>query len=212
MKYINKKDEVTMMRTIQTNIYSFYELSKEAQERAFNEWLSYAEYPYFDDFNETVKEFESLFNGYIRIKEVNYTYGRGYFRSNFDEDVENLSGVRLAKYLWNNYGDSLYKGKYYASNYNPNRELKTRRSKVIFQCECPLTGCYTDCLILDELIKFMHRPEPGITLIDLLERCLDTFASKASDNIESWYCMDVFNDECEVNDWEFLENGDRYYA
>lgn len=201
-----------MMRTIQTNIYSFYELSKEAQERAFNEWLSYAEYPYFDDFNETIKEFENLFNGKIQVSYLDYNVRNIFYNSYLDEDIECLKGIRLAKYLWNNFGDILYKGEYYASNYNSKRELKTRRSKVMFKYECPLTGCYTDHCLLDPMVEFMQKPNEDITLMELIERCFNSFIREMKDSVESWYCMDAFNDECEVNDWEFYENGDRYYA
>lgn len=192
-------------------VYSYNELSSEAKRRAYSEWLCYAEYPYMDDLYETLKEFENLFDGQISVQDADFSRGRAIFRSYFTHEVDMLSGVRLVKYLWNNYGDRLYKGKYYSSNNNPNRMFVSRRSKVLLECECPLTGCYTDYLILDKLIEFMHKPNANISLVHLIQICLNSFIREASKCIEDWYCEDIFHDECEVNDWEFFEDGERCY-
>lgn len=201
-----------MMRTVETKVYEFYELSEGAQHKAFEEWLNYAEYPYFDEFNETVEQFQEMLNGRVQVSWMDYYIRKISYNSYFDEEVENLSGVRLAKYLWNNYGDLIFRGQYYSSNNNPNRELKMRRSKVRFKYECPLTGCYTDHCLLDPMVEFMRKPRLDVTMIDLLEECFDTFIREMRTNIEEWFCIEVFNDECEANGWEFYENGDRYYS
>lgn len=193
-------------------IYSYNELGKDAQQKAYIDWLGYAEYPFYDDMYETLKEFENMFNGYIKVQDISFQRERVIFRWAFDEEVANLSGVRLLKYVWNNFGDKLYKGKYYSSNNNPKREFKSRKSKILMECECPLTGCYTDYLILDRFITFMHSaPTKYMTLVDLIQSCFDMFMSEAIDCINEWFCRDIFHDECEVNDFEFYEDGSRCY-
>lgn len=201
-----------MMRTIETTIYNFYELNAEAQERAYNEWLSYAEYPYFEDFNQTLDQFQDLFNYKIQVSWMQYDSRNIFYNSYLDDEIEELEGVRLAKYLWNNFGDKLFRARLYATNNNPKRELKFRKSNVMVKYECPLTGCYTDHCLLDPMVEFMLRPRVGVTMMDLLEECFGSFTRELKDSVDSWFCMDTFNDECEVNDWEFYANGDRFYS
>ena len=197
------------MRIVETKVFKFYELSKEAQEKAFEDWLGYAQYPYYDDYNESMKKFIEMLNGKIQVSSVTSYVS---YNSYFDEEVENLSGVRLAKYLWNNFGEEIFRPEHYYGNYNPGRKIKVLKSKIHYKYECPLTGCYTDHSLLDPMVEFMRKPIVGVTMLELLDDCFGTFVREIKNSVDDWFCMEVFNDECEVNDWEFYANGDRYYA
>jgi len=91
-----------------TNLYSFNELSKESQEKAINNYRNDGrDYLfYYDDIISSVKKVIELFglktgNQYDDIR-----------TSHIYDDILNLSGVRLYKYLVNQYYSDLFKPKY----------------------------------------------------------------------------------------------------
>ena len=92
------------MRTIQQiyRLYNIEELKDKAKEKAYGNWLCNA-LEYFSAFENrhTLNKFCELFNihciNYF-YDSCNYNYS---FRSDLDGNVENLSGIRLATYLYN---------------------------------------------------------------------------------------------------------------
>lgn len=103
------------MRTITTTVYQFSELSDKAKENAIEKYRnSDREYFWLEENRETMEKFAELFP----IKVTNWSYGgRGEgvsFTSSMDGAVEELTGQRLATYLWNNYKKDLFNGKFYS--------------------------------------------------------------------------------------------------
>lgn len=155
------------MKTIEIQLYSFDELTEDAKSNAIrhyqNNILSF-DFIY-SDAEKTVEAFNLLFgtsSGRDSWLDVD--------TNNFDDDVLNLKGFRLQKYLWNNYGYSLFIGKYYGnlvktfkdgsiipiSKEHPAglRHVK-RNSNVLKENSCVLTGmCYDNDLLLTYLRIF----------------------------------------------------------
>lgn len=105
LEIITRKGKI--MKTIQINHYEFTELSKEAQERAINEYYEYEDYPFLEQ--ELLEELNNLdtlklFRNVELIYSFNYSQGDGLsFKANVDKD-------KLLKQfcLKNNLSDILY--------------------------------------------------------------------------------------------------------
>jgi len=195
-------------------VYEFSELSEDAQQNVIQRWLSSAEYPWCDENEDALDWFTNVFD----VDVSNYQYG---FRApsidyslnwSWDdlENLQSLSGQRLATYLWNNYRDQLYSGKYYstAGHYDENNKYhyRCRRSRIILEIACP-TGYCVSQNIISPLHEFMRHPR-DITFEDLLYECLQEWVNVCSSDYESYYSKDNARESIEANGYEFHENGD----
>ena len=93
------------MRTVQRTytLFGIAELEDEARQRAYTDWLAKGnDYPYASENCDTLEAFCNLF----RIVCTNYRYDSCTYAYRFytkhEADTEELSGVRLLAYLYNN--------------------------------------------------------------------------------------------------------------
>jgi hypothetical protein len=211
------------MKTKTINLYSFSELSKEAQQTAYNEWLNDGVfYGWHSENAQTLKAFTDLFG---------ITLDRdGDFRTvhNDFEDLENLSGPRLLSYLWNNYGKEIFKPKQYwicqGTKNCVGIGAKKRESKIfVTPWNCPLTGFHMDNYILAPLIEYMtsknetwnngkvkiERVKFNIhtTFEDLLRDCISEFKQAVERDIEDRHSFESFKEDSETNEWTYTEYG-----
>lgn len=100
------------MRTIRTKIYKFDELSDDAKQKATkhyrNDFLTFDHI--YSDAESTVKAFCEAFN----VKTGNHSW-LDCITSNVDDDILNLTGLRLQKYIYNNFYNVLFKRRFYNS-------------------------------------------------------------------------------------------------
>ena len=140
------------MRT-ETRTYEVYksdELSDKAKENAYCRWLAGYEYPWQSENMATLKAFEGIFN--IRVYDWKYDGWTCYYRftSNYSEEEEELCGVRLLKFIVNNYWHSLFKPKTYWHGKDFNKQ---RRSRISVTDGCVLTGYCADMDILKPIYE-----------------------------------------------------------
>lgn len=192
------------MKTI--NVYKFNELSDAAQYNVYANSNADFSDCYADEYRETLKVFEKTFD--IRILDYSVDGYSNSFRYAMINDAPDLEGVRLAKYVWNNYARYITKGKYYSTHgkmVNGRYTYKHRYSKIILEMEnCPLTGVCYDCTILQPVIDCLHYKRLFSSYDELIEECLAAFFNAweeeisfnnsfeyfkewAADNDESWY-------------------------
>lgn len=188
--------------TVNYEVYSIDELSESARERAYYEWLSGEDYPWGIDNSATLEEFEKIFP----IKVYNWEYGyRKYinFDMTCDGDIAELSGIRLLKYIYNNYYNFLFKRRevYYKNN-------KKKVSKIFYTIpDCPLTGYYLDYEILEPIYKFLKNPSPYLTFKGLMRKCLESWLNACENDYEDYFSMENFIELSKDNDWEYFEDG-----
>jgi len=216
--------EVYTMRTemIEKKYYKFDELSDEAREHV---------YDHFREFNaqdmlgskeneDSLKAFEKIFP----IKVADWQYGDQNFinfRMEVDYDeIEELTGWRLVSYLWNNYREKIFKGKYYStpgtytdvvknadgSIANYKYHYKHRHSKIIFDNCCVLTGYYMDDDLLSEIYAYMNKPDSR-TFKELLNDCLYNWVHACQEEMEYQDSPEAIKETIEANDYEFDEEG-----
>lgn len=210
------------MQTIEIQVFSFNELSNEAKERAINDYRSNGrDYSfYYDEIIESIKALSRV----LPFK----SDGRKWSDIKIDppsEYTQELQGIRLYKFIVNNYYDDLFKSKYIKSidrfvNYKPficrNRlDYKKNPYTMIYSRlnrtnDEVLTGvCYDDD-ILKPIYDFLKKPDKNTTLDDLANDIGDAI-SKVFDDVEKWTNSDEFiREEIDANNYQFLENGEIY--
>lgn len=181
------------------NIFSFSELSDSAKENALNQLRSL---DYYDNYDEITASWDK----FTEVLPNDYT--------DYYDEIMNLSGVRLLKYLWNNYKNVLYKGRYYRvkGKVKPHKRIKTSGnfqayySAIQLENDCPLTGCTYDMEILDPIYSFMAKPD-NTSFKTLIKRCTRAY-EKAIEAEEEYSQSDEYLSEmAEANDYTFFESG-----
>lgn len=214
------------MRTIRTKVYQFSELSEQAKQKAIENYRNSERYNqhYFDEVIESVKAVCELFNLKTGRQWSDIRTGH------IDDNILELKGIRLYKYIVNNYWNSLYKRKFLGS-IGDNKVIKHRMSKtnfydmskgasvnssnfiysnVQFNNCCTLTGVCYDNDILQPVYDFLKRPALSTTFEDLIQK-IESAISNTFDNTEEWLnSYEFIRDEIEANEYEFTEDGRRF--
>lgn len=206
------------METVQITVYKFDELPEDVQikliekerEKEDFEWL-------YDEARETVEKFFKLSgvkSGRDRWLEFSL--------SHFEGNILELKGLRLRTWILNNWGDWLYKGKYYSLwskteksfEYHKNGHpvLKKRRSKCQFTKDCVLTGVYYDNDFLEAIYDFIenYKNQKGAeytTLEDLIQNCFESLKYTIEDEIEALNDDDHISDSIRGQDLRYDING-----
>ncbi len=204
------------MRTIETKIYTkiykINELPLEAQEKAHKKYLGEGfEYFCIEEASDSLKAFAGVFPIKVKNYELSpHSHSFVDFAMTCDDEIAELSGQRLATYIWNNYRRNIFKGKYY---YMTNGRVggigfgaKFRRSKIQFESSCPLTGYCLDDDLLDPIIEFMRRPR-AINFQELIDECLDAWVKATVADMESQESFEYFIEHADSNGYEFKANG-----
>lgn len=203
------------MRTIRTKVYKFKELSKKAQSAAIEnyrnknqDWIGDFEY---DDAGETLKEFCKLFN--INYRNIDYLEPyRNQYSVELEDNILELTGQRLATYVYNHYRYDIYGAKqYWICEGHKNcigANAKHRDSKIFLWNEhaCPLTGMYYDSEILKPLFNFMRKPG-NEDFEELLGDCINALCKSVQQAIKFRNSDEAIREDLEANEDEFLKDG-----
>lgn len=207
------------METKTINIFTFDELTEEAKEKAIEKFRSNDDYFWDDDNRKVLDEFEKNFPVNIGTWEYGYHKYINFTMESFenDEQVLEFTGQRLATWLWNNYKDVLYKGKYYSKgNYtyvNPENvndykyEYKQRYSRVLLEENC-LTGYCVGYDILKPLHDFIKKPNNSDTFESLLNDCLESWLDSCHKDYEYSQSDEAITETIEANEYYFDEEGE----
>ena len=98
-----------------------------------------------------------------------------------DDDIAELSGVRLFKYIQNNF-------------------------PVDLSGDCPFTGYCFDENLLDNIRGFMAKPDSR-TFQELINDCLHSWVTAYIADWEYTYTDEAIHEHCEANEYYFTENG-----
>jgi len=207
------------MKTIRTKVYQFNELNEQAQQTAIehyrnshNDDMQFS----YDDAYETVKKFNDVFNiNEGRTSWLNYSI------NHIDDNILELSGLRLQKYLWNNFKNDLFEGKYYSlwstidfpfnkAHNKPYPALKQRHSKVLLSNSCVLTGvCYDDDM-LQPIYEYLDKKDFSNDTTNFEGLIGDCFYAieKSLENEQDYRNSDSYIiEQIEENNLEFLAGG-----
>lgn len=175
------------MRTIETTVYTFAELSDEAKERA-REWYRSCldQDPYlYQEAMESRKLFLDEFNAefqcenWYRKDRVHFDNGCHWYNS-----IGELSYVRLWKYLNANHSDCI--------------------SKI---GHCQFTGVCWDEVLLDGIAEFMRKPYKT-DFESLLYSCCEDLRIAVEAEYEYQNSDEQIDESIECNGYEFNDQGE----
>lgn len=171
---------------------------------------------YGDDNENTLKEFCKIFD--VKMGSWfydNYRYDFS-FEVTVDDEQNELSGIRLAKFVWNNYAGYISKGRYYSTrgflDENKKYHYQHRYSKTMFSFDdCPLIGYCIDCSILQPIISCLNYKKSYESYKELIEDCLESFFTDCVADAEFYQSYENFMDMSCANDYEYNEDGTAFY-
>lgn len=181
------------MKTITLNLYNYSELSDSAKQNALNNYCNDGEFIAGDDYLATLKKALEFFNGSLDDYSIDWMEPyRSNYKFSLDKNAENLQGVRLFKYIENNF--STYRNPY------------TNKIEPTFAGNCPFTGCSSDEDFLDPIRVFMKKPD-NTTFEDLIKDCIESLLSAACKDAEYEQSEENFIEMCEANEYTFEKDG-----
>lgn len=196
--------------TLEAIAFRYEELSEEAKQKAYLAWLAGQDRSLCsDEFRNTLCKFEKNFP--VKVCDWKVDDCTFYHRFVIDDDdgIENVSGIRLTTYLWNNYTHAITKGKYYSKTISTSPfQYISRRSKVMTSIEdCPLTGVCWDYEILQPIIDCLTYKKIYNDAEELFQDCLDNFFGAWQGQLEYESSQEFFEEEVEANDWQYNADG-----
>lgn len=218
------------MRTIEIKAYLFNELSEEAKEKAVNQSKKnvFTDHIY-DDAYQTVKKACKVFGISEGLKSW-----LDFSLSGIDENVLNLKGLRLRKWILNNFGDVLYKQKFYTSigdnkiikhpcitvhKFDINKGARVSSSNFYYSRiqktnSCVLTGVSYDDDFLNPIYDFIEwKSKPDYNKYEdfenLINSCFQSLSSSIENEVEYRHSYESILEDLQENEYEFTENGER---
>lgn len=193
------------MKNVTIKLYTIDELDNRALERAYEEWLNYCDYSWDNENRQSLTEFTKLFP--VKVKDWEYGYNRAYidFVMTCEDEISELKGIRLWKYIYNNYYYFFIRPKKYTFN------NKKYISKVFYEkIEYPLTGYYMDEVLLQPIYNFLKNPSKYkyMTFEDLMEKCLNNWVKECQRDYIECTSLEYFKEVARENGWLFLKNGE----
>lgn len=215
------------MRTVRTKVYKFDELTQTAKDKAINKYRNDGidtDYIYNEAHN-TVKAFHNIFP----TEEDNRSW-LDIRTSHIDVNILVLTGLRLHKYIINNYWNELHKGKYYNYKGNTPQKLVHKRIKSIFypnrnywgnyyysaitlDQSCVLTGWCYDNSLLQPIYDFINDYKAKesyystMTFEDLLNDCFYSLKKDIDNEVEAINEDENIIEQIKDNEHEFTSNG-----
>lgn len=192
------------MRIQEVQFYQFDELNDSAKEKALNQLRERHEYGWVSENRDSLDYFLGVFN--LTLRDFEYgTYRNPYIRvyyNKWEDDVLELSGVRAATYLWNNFKWVLLQPKVYYKN------GKRRKSNIYFDVNCP-TGYCMDYSLYESILNSIKNPGNN-TVQEMIQEALDCWVRDCSNDYEESYSDSYITEHYKYNA-EFYEDGTIYY-
>jgi len=172
--------------------------------------------PYHWDYDEMVRKICDTFD--IKRYEIYYLEPyRNYFKVNLDDNFVSLTGERLARKIWNEYGNVLFKGKYFGTLSTTDKPIhhpciiykKLKNGKYVnhYHSRIILEGDDETNFPFQPIYDFLNKPEEGVNIIDLINRCFHEICKAYESDYEYWMSDECITSEIRENDLKFLEDG-----
>jgi len=179
------------MRTEETKIYKFEELSEEAKDRALEDWCAFlfdSGFAWADEYFDSIKEGIKAFDCDLKDWSIDWL-------------DENRSSVKVS--AWETGEDE------------EERDLEAiltddYKEKIFSEGGCPFTGFCGDEDFLDPIRDFLKKPDKETTMEELMRDCAYSVRVQAKISAKEQMTEEYFIDHAEVNNFEFTEDGKRW--
>jgi hypothetical protein len=184
------------MREVVTQVYTFDELNDNAKENARQWYRGIQCFDWSEEYIKSLKEALLFFDCKLKDYSIDWDcYSRSYFKWTTHLETDDLHGVRLFKFIQNNYSQ-------YVCRYD-------KKQKPLLEGHCPFTGFCADEDFLDPIREFMKRPTE-ITFGDLIDSCVESLLMAGCNDCEFQQTDEVIDECICINGFEFTIDGDRY--
>lgn len=193
-------------RTVRIKVFKFDELNDAAKEKAIDRYRqvnSEAGNPWDLENIDSLKAFMKLF------PVENARRADGIVFSG-EDTIKELTGVRLATYLWNNYKRSLWKPKYMSNKSVGAVGYRSRHSNCQIDNVCVLTGYWMDNEILHPVYDFINKPDERIDFEDLMQNCYAAFERAREEDIDFQNSDEQVIEAIKAKEYEFKADGTRF--
>jgi hypothetical protein len=172
------------MRTIEVKVFKFSELSENAKQYAKDSYARFESYPHSDDAFDSIKALAKHFGGKVADYSIDW-FAASY--SSMDFSMPELTAkeikARLAK----------------LGTYNK----RTGKGHG----ECKLTGYCMDESAIDGFRSAWRKGERDLDA--LMQAAYDQWLIDCQSDCESFYSDENFSEHCDINEYEFYENGEQ---
>lgn len=192
------------METIKINLYKFEELTEEAKNKAIENYKNdnfetLGEYWQEENFN-SFKAILTFFDVKIKDFEIDYSSAARSciyweFTSEYDEELKNLSGARLFKYIQNN-----YIGKKTGS-FNSVFDGKHDKGRCLF------TGYCADHATIYPIVEFLEKPTKYINFEYLINDVISAGLQYIENEYNYQNSDEAITDELLNSDFYFNASG-----
>lgn len=204
------------MKKVTVTLYKWDELTEEAKRHCWEESGIDFSGDYSQDYENTLDAFCDAFDTTCSGWDVNdYTYHFStgtYGRWDDCPDSPEHAARWIARTLWNDYRDKIYKGKFFSLGQwiNGKYTYRARRSKIMLESTCPLTGYFADDIIMAPLLDCLNGKRKFSDTYELFDACFDAFFRAWRDDIDYCSSFEHFDEQMQENfsDQYFTEKGD----
>ena len=202
------------MRTIQYKVYTYDELSVQAQKMAVDSLRDRIAGTRIEsdasDYRNTLEMIEQVFR--VKVRDWHVDSCTHFYRFDFvgiDEDVENEPRL-LLRYLNTNVLPCIdNKKRYYSKTARVSRKSRILCNKSYGYC---LTGCWTDSAVDDAMDNINQSVKKHLNAREFVEGILERFFKQWQNDYEYSESDECITEEIEANDYEFYEDGKPCFA
>ena len=187
------------MRTIRTKVYRFSELSESAKQKAIDWYRDGNEYHNSNEILSTIKIGLKQFGAILKNYSIYWDNINGCdfnIAIETTDEIEELNGVRLWKYLHNN-NLLTYWNKYH------------KKTENLLNGDLPFTGVCFDSDFLDNIKDFVIKPA-NTTFNELLTDSVYNTIKAGCNDWEYQQSDEAITDTIEANEYEFKADGTRF--
>ena len=212
------------MKTVTVQTFSFSELSENAKQVAIKNYRNNCNNnPSEFDYNEAYQSVKAFHNIFGTKESLYYNSWLEISTENIDDDILCLRGVRLYKYIVNNFYDNLFKPKYlkYFDKHfkhkmiqnktnNTGQQYSFAYSNIQKSNDYVLTGVCWDYDLLQPIYDFLTKIYDCITYKDLLENCFISLKKSLEYQSEFYDTDEYITEQLESDDIDYLESGKQF--
>lgn len=188
--------------TEEVKIYQFDELSENVKQRLIEKEYENFEFAFYvDEWANTVKAISRLIGGRYDYKIGLWGYSYLTF-VDYQTPEEEVYGNRAVAWLYNNWMQYTYEGKYYSKN------GKHKHSKIIKDTDCVFTGICYDCNFWETFNLFKEEVKKGkeLTVSDFIAMLEEALTHDIVDELEALTSEEGLTEYLSQN--EYYEDGE----
>ena len=183
------------MKTITIKAYTFKELPENIQDKVMDGFRCDQEFHWSEEYIESLKWALDFFNFELSNYNIDWNNFSGSdirIKSRNDDEIDELTGTRLYKYLINNFSTA-----------------KTKHGNVkTFEGNCAFTGFCSDEDFLDPINEFLKKPSTKYNFYELIEECASNLLLAGCNDFEYQQSDEAIIEMINSNDYYFDVYGD----